>query len=167
MSHDSSLEPALRAVEPAARLVPARHLRQVINSLLDNDRRVPTNTDLPHWVTRDELVAADALPSHVLAGTEPRLLLVTDPDDRMIEHLPRGEQLRAYWRVLFRAAVVAEYDRRPAAAAATLDRFGAAIAREVEYVFRTEHLAHPDQPAAATYRMFAAVYLDLATFEPA
>ena len=113
MSHDSSLEPVLRAVEPAVRLVPARHLRQVLNYLIDRDRALPTHTDLPYWFAREDLVAADVLPARVLEGAGPRLLLVTDPDDRMIDHLPRAEQLRAYWRVLFRAAVLAEFDRRP------------------------------------------------------
>jgi hypothetical protein len=177
LSHDWSLEPVLRAVEPSARLVPARHLRQVLNYLLDRDYRLPTNTDLPYWVPRAELVAAEVLPARVLDGTEPRLLLITDPDDRMIEHLPRAEQLLVYWRVLFRAAILAEFDRRwdagdtdPEHAARYLDadlrQFGPAAAREIEYVLTAEHSAYPGQMGVATFRMFAAVYLDLATFDP-
>jgi hypothetical protein len=177
LSHDWSLEPVLRAVEPSARLVPARHLRQVLNYLIDRGYQLPTNTDLPYWAARADLEAAEVLPSRVLEGTEPKLLLVTDPDDRMIEHLPRAEQLLVYWRVLFRAAVLAEFDRRwqagdtdPEHAAQFLDadlrQFGAAAAREIEYVLTAEHAAYPGQTWAATFRMFAAVYLDLATFDP-
>ena len=177
MSHDSSLEPVLRAVEPAIRLVHARHLRQVVNYLRDRDHLLPTNTDLPFWIARESLVAADLLPAPVLDGTEPKLLLVTKPDDRMIDHLPRADQLLIYWRVVFRAAILAEFDRRWEAGAANpesaarplnadLRQFGAAAAREIEYVLTAEHAACPGQTEAATFLMFAAVYLDLAAFDP-
>jgi hypothetical protein len=177
LSHDPSLEPALRAVEPAVRLVAARHLRQVINYLLDHDQHVPTNTDLPYWVDRETLAAADVLPPQAMEGSELRLLLITDADDRLIDHLPREEQLLAYWRVLLRAAILAEFDRRWQAGDtdrqtsgrsldARLDQFGPAAAREIEYVLSAEHCAHPGQMSLSTFRMFAAVYLDLSAFDP-
>ena len=59
MSHDSSLEPILRAVEPALRLVYERHLRQILHFLNDRGRQLPTNTDLPFWLTRGEVGAGE------------------------------------------------------------------------------------------------------------
>ena len=150
MSHDASLEPLLQAVEPAMRLVHERHLRQVVHFLIDRGRPLPTNPDLPFWFTRADLAAADVLPSKAMRGTEDRLLLVTDPDDRMIVDRPRPEQLRAYWRVLFRAAVMKAIDVKLASGALTaeqcrvrLNRFGPAAAREIRFVLETEHLAAP------------------------
>ncbi|AWM37945.1 hypothetical protein [Gemmata obscuriglobus] len=171
MSHDSSLEPILRAVEPALRLVSERHLRRVLQFLTDRGRVLPSNPDLPYWFSRADLAAADVLAREVLSGTEPRLLLVTDPDDRLIERRPLPEQLRTYWRVLFRAAVLATIDNQIAAKSLTPDicaerinAFGPSAAREIRYVLETEHLVAEGAGAADLYRMFAAVYLDLHHF---
>jgi hypothetical protein len=174
LSHDSSLEPVLRAVEPAARLVPERHLREVLNYLIDRGQRLSTNPDLPFWFSRDDLVAADVLPQHVMAGTEPRLLLITDPNDRMIERLAPGEQLRVYWQVLFEAEVMREIDRKresgvltPAACTQRLNQFGEAVGREIRYVLESEHLVDPEaNDDGARFRAFAATYLVTATFAP-
>ena len=171
MSHDSSLEPILRAVEPALRLVHERHLRQVLHFLIDRGRLLPTNPDLPFWLTRADLAAADVLPREVLSGTESRLLLVTDPDDRMIHDRPRDEQLRVYWRVLYRAAVMNAIDVKLASGALSaeachlrLNRFGPAAAREIRFVLETEHLIAAEASDLDVYRTFAAVYLDLDHF---
>jgi hypothetical protein len=167
LSHDATLEPALRAVEPALRLVHERHLRQILNFLIDRGRALPTNTELPFWLTRADLAAADILPRATMAGTESRLLLVTDPDDRMILDKPLPEQLRVYWRVLFRAAVMNAIDREGLTAEQCrerLSRFGTAAAREIRFVLESEHLLAPDAPDADAYRTFASVYLDLAHF---
>lgn len=171
MSHDASLEPVLRAVEPALRLVHERHLRQILNFLNDRGRVLPTSPELPYWLTRADLAAADVLPREAMAGTESRLLLVTDPDDRMILDRPRDEQLRVYWRVLFRAAVMNAIDRKLASGALTpgqcrdrLARYGPAAAREVRFVLESEHFAAPEAGDVDVFRTFAAVYLDLAHF---
>ncbi|HSQ54346.1 MAG TPA: hypothetical protein VLM40_01265, partial [Gemmata sp.] len=166
----------MRSVEPAVRLIPVRHLRRVINYLLDHDFRVPTNTELPFWVTREILDKSQLLPATVLEGSDSRILLITDPGDRMIDHLPREEQLRIYWRILFRAAVIAEFDRNYGGGLVAqdgtlrelpprLDQFGAAAAREIEFVLASEHCVQPGQSALATFAMFASVYLDLSVFE--
>ncbi len=172
MSHDSSLEPVLRSVEPAVRLVPERHLRQVIDYLLDWGHRLPTNTSLPFWVGRSDLVSAEVLPKHVMAGTEPQLLLITDPTDRMIDGEPPEQQLRAYWQVLFEAAVMREIDRKIASGALTaatcterLYQFGFPAAREIRYVLDSEHLADSEADDAARFKVFAAMYLGMAAFE--
>lgn len=171
MSHDSSIEPALRVVEPALRLVPERHLRQVLHFLTDRGRALPSHADLPYWFSRTDLAAADVLPRTVMAGTESRLLLVTDPNDRLIEHKPRAEQLHVYWRVLFRAAVMSAIDRQlatgeltPQACSARLNAFGPGAAREIRYVLESEHFAAPEASDSDQYRVFAAVYLDLDHF---
>jgi hypothetical protein len=172
LSHDSSLEPILRAVEPAVRLVPERYLRQVLHYLSDWGQALPTNLNLPYWVSRRDLVAGELLPAHYLTGKEPELLLISDPDDRMIGGAAVEIQLRAYWRLLFQAAVMRAIDRKVAAGSLTeaaclerLDRFGTAAAREIRFVLLSEHLIAADAGAIARYRTFAAVYLDLAAFE--
>ena len=172
LSHDSSLEPLLRAVEPAVRLIPERYLRQVLHYLIDWGHLLPTNPNQPYWVTRSDLDACDILPPQLLSGTEPELLLLTDPEDRMIERLPVDMQLRDYWRVLFQAAVMREIDRKAAAGLLTelaclerLERFGLAAARELRAVLIAEHLIAPEVDAVGLYRTFAAVYLDLDAFD--
>lgn len=173
MSHDSSLEPILRAVEPAVRLIPERYLRQVLNYLIDWGHPHPTNAHQPYWVSRSDLEAGNILPPHLLTGTEPELLLITDPEDRMIERLPAPRQLREYWRVLFRAAVMRAIDRKAAAGLLTeslclarLEHFGLPAARELRSVLLAEHLIAPEVDAVGLYRTFAAVYLDLEAFDP-
>ncbi|MBA4189174.1 MAG: hypothetical protein C0467_14345 [Planctomycetaceae bacterium] len=172
MAHDCSLEPFLRAVEPAARLVTERHLRQVLHHLIDWGTPVPTNTNLPLWVSRADLLAADALPAHVMAGTEPVLLLITDPNDRMIQRRPRPDQLRVYWEVLFQAAILQKVDHNLQSGSLTLadctarlNRFGPAVGREIRYVLESEHLVAPESDDAALYRAFAATYLSMAAFD--
>ncbi|QJW93379.1 hypothetical protein [Frigoriglobus tundricola] len=171
MSHDASLEPILRAVEPALRLVPERHLRQILNFLIDRGRVLPTNGDLPFWLARADVAAAAVLPREVLSGTDARLLLVTEPNDRLIADKPRAEQLRDYWRVLYRAAVMNAIDHKLASGALNAEqcrermhRFGPAAAREIRYVLEAEHLAAPGAGEVDLYRTFAAVYLDLYHF---
>jgi hypothetical protein len=171
VSHDPSFEPVLQAVAPALRLVHERHLRQILNFFIDRGRALPANTDLPFWFTRADLAAADVLPRADLRGTEPRLLLVTAPDDRLLADRPRAEQLRAYWRVLFRAAVLNEIDRKLATGALSADRcreqlgrFGAPAAREIRFVLESEQLAAPEMGDVDLFRVFAAVYLDLDQF---
>ncbi len=171
MSHDASLEPVLRAVEPAARLVHERHLRQIVRYFTERGRALPTNPDLPYWFDRADLVAADVLPREVLSGTEPKLLLLTDPNDRLIHARPRAEQLRTYWQALARAAVMRALDDRAAAGALTdaacrrrLDALGPATAREVRFVLESEHLVSPGAADFDRYRAFAAAYTELAHF---
>jgi hypothetical protein len=171
LSHDSSLEPILQAVEPALRLVHARYLHQILNFLIDRGRALPTNTDLPFWFTRADLAAADVLPREALRGTEPRLLLITDPHDRLITDRPRPEQLLIYWRELFRAEVMKSIDVKLAEGTLSaercreqLNRFGPAAAREIRFVLESERLAAPEASDVDVFRTFAAVYLDLAHF---
>ena len=147
MSHDSSLEPDLRAVEPAVRLIPERYLRQVLHYLIDWGHPLSANTKLPYWVAREDLLAADILPPHMLTGAEPHLLLLSNPNDRMIDDLPVAEQLREYWRALFQAAIARSISDRNLSIAecqARLEGFGPAASREIGYVLLAEHLIAPE-----------------------
>src|SRR5262249_19146702 len=110
VSTEAKLDALLSAVEPAVRLVHERHLRQLLNFFIDRGWALPTNPDLPYWFSRGDLVSADVLPQSALRGSEDRLLLVTNPDDRMIAKKPKVDQLRVYWRVLFRAGVMKAID---------------------------------------------------------
>jgi hypothetical protein len=173
LAHDSSLEPALRAVEPALRLVSERRLRRVLQFLADRGHPLPTNTDEPYWISREDLAACDFLPPDLRAETEPEVLLVTDPDDRLIRRLPVEQQLRVYWRVLFRAAVMRAIDRKALAGTLTeesclrrLGGFGQPAAREIRSVLLAEHLIVPEANSVARYRAFAATVLDLEAFDP-
>ncbi len=166
MSHDASLEPVLRRVEPAVRLVSERHFRQVLHHLIDWGQPLPTNTELTLRLARADLSAAPVLPPHVTVGEEPELLLITDPNDRMIERLPHADQLRVYWEVLYGAAIEGEIRRKldsgeltPGECRDQLNRFGSAVAREVRYVLQSEHLFSEDADDAMLYQAFAAAYL--------
>ncbi|MFO0797261.1 MAG: hypothetical protein U0804_07270 [Gemmataceae bacterium] len=173
MSVPPDLEAALRAVEPAVRLVSERKLRKVLIYLRDHGFALPPNPDLPLWVDRQDAVAADVLLPDTLAGTEPRLLLLTTPDDRGWHHDSPPDLLRNYWRLLYQGAVRAAIDAKLMKDALTvgrcrdrLHRLGPAAAREVEYVLETDHLADHEETAAGVYRAFAATYLDLHAFAP-
>lgn len=163
------LEATLRAVEPAVRLISERHLRKVLNAIRESGRPVGSNPALPYWVNRDDLRAAELDP----AGETPRVVLIVNPDDRLIEGLPPAEQLRVYWRGLFQATVMAAIDAKladgsltTAACAERLNRFGAPAAREIRFVLESEHVADPLTDDADRYRLFAAVYLDREAFAP-
>ncbi|MCX8140923.1 MAG: hypothetical protein N3E46_14710, partial [Gemmataceae bacterium] len=99
------LEAKLQRVEPAVRLISERHLLQVLYYLTDWGYPYPLHPALPYWVSRTDLEAMGTLPESVFRGKESSLLLVTTPDDRLLDHLPAAALLRAYWRVLFQAAI--------------------------------------------------------------
>ncbi len=173
MVNPTGLEAILRRAEPAVRLVSERHLLQLLNYLADWGEPVVRNASLPQWVRRRDAEAAGNLPQETLHGTEPVLLLITTPDDRLIDHHPLAEQLAVYWRLLFQAAVVREVDSLVAAGRLTcsecqrrLEEWGPLAAREIVHVLQEDHLL-PDVPTAETvYRQFAALYAELAMFEP-
>ncbi len=173
MSTSNKLESLLQAVEPAVRLVHERHLRQIVYYLQDRGQRLPTNTELPFWFDRSDLVAADVLPAQTWHGLEQRLLLITNPDDRLIDSQPLAFQLREYWRILFRARILKTLDDKQAHGATReascyekLRRFGEAAAREIRFVLESDHLIARDATHFDCYRMFAAISLDLAYFFP-
>jgi hypothetical protein len=147
-------------------------LLQVLQYLEDAGRPLPPNPAAPFWVSRADLIEADVLPKSLLTGEEPKLLLITDPDDRLLCGLPKDEQLHAFWRVLFQARVMEELERRATSGGLTaekcrdkLTRFGAYVEREIRYVLGCEHLILPDADALSLYCVFTRVYLDLREFD--
>lgn len=166
----ATLEPTLRAVEPAARLVSERQLRRVLHAIRETGRPVGSNPALPYRVSRGDLRAADV---DVPDDTPAIVVLLVDPDDRLIAGRPAAEQLRVYWRGLFQAAVMAAVDAKlvdggltVAVCAERLNRLGPAEAREIRFVLASDHVADPAADAADVYRLFAAVYLDRVSFAP-
>ncbi|MFO0802925.1 MAG: hypothetical protein U0791_07355 [Gemmataceae bacterium] len=167
MADHAQFESVLRAVEPAVRLVPERHLRKLLHYLRDHGRIIPRNPRRPLWVSREDLAAADVTPRTIYTGTEDPLLLVTTPDDRSIERMPEREQLREYWQLLFEAAVIAKLEKlHEKSCESRLASLGPAAVREVRFVLEAEHFADPDADDVSVYRMFAASYLVLNAFAP-
>ena len=166
------LQERLQRVEPAVRLVSERHLLQILSYLSDWGYSYPLHSGLPCWVSRSDLEAMGTLPEAVFRGKESQLLLITTPDDRLVDHLPDSVQLRVYWRLLFQAAVMRRWDQRfqqegrsSWAYQQRLERWGQAVAREILYVLQEEHLLPEHLDTAVVYRTFSAVCLDLAFFE--
>jgi hypothetical protein len=166
LSDALQIEAILRKVEPAVRLVPVRHLRKLLHFLRDHGRMEPANPDLPLWASRGELAVADVVTAAVLSGSEDPLLLVTTPDDRSLDALPRDQQLREYWRLVHRAAIQAAIRLPDFESESRLSRLGAAAAREIRYVLESEHWLDPEAGSAELYRAFAGAYLDLQSFFP-
>ena len=167
MTELEQFEAALRVVEPAARLVPERHLRKLVHYLCDHGRTIPRNPNRPLWASREELAAADVIPRSAFHGTEDPLLVLTTPDDRSLDTLPASDQLREYWRLLFEAALTAKLGRvHEGTCEARLAKLGPAAVREIRFVLEAEHLADPEADDAAVYRTFAAAYLVLHAFSP-
>jgi hypothetical protein len=167
------MEARLRRIEPAVRLVSERHLLQVLYYLTDWGYSYPLHPALPYWVSRTDLEAMGTLPASVFQGKEPQLLLVTTPDDRLLDHLSEAVQLRAYWRLLFQAAVMRRWDQRFQQEGMKvqdcwqlLERWGPAAKREILHVLTEEHFLPEHIDAPIVCRIFSAVYLDLAFFEP-
>ena len=91
----------------------------------------------------------------------------------MLDRIPLAVQLRSYWRVLFRAAVMRTIDRDidsgilgEANCLKRLEHFGLAARAGNPRRPVAEHLLTSDADATLRYRAFAALYLDLASFEP-
>ncbi len=172
----AALEHAVRAVEPAALLVPPRILRRVIKE----DRELPGfGYDVPHpksyVIGREPLLriadhadlglAADAvLPEQVV--------LLARPDAEALAALTAGEALVDCWRQLFHARVhvalqaqidagrltVAEVRRR-------IQQLGATEFDELRSVLQQEELLLPPSDERAVYVEFAATYLELLYFD--
>lgn len=170
----ADFEAVLRTVQPAVRLVSERHLLKVILYLQDHGQAIPANPGLPLWASRADLLAADVLPGAIDFDGRDRLLLLTEPQTREFASGSEAEQLRSYWRLLFRAAVVDALDRRiaegrltPATCEDRLGQFGPAAAREIRYVLEVDGLVGPAAGSAVVYQAFAALYLDLYSFNSA
>lgn len=100
------IESALRAVNPAVRLVRERHLRRAEAALVEaGDLAGPMHPEAPLRVARERAAALGTFPPEVTDGNDPELLLLSNPQDRMIDARKPWEILRHYWEALFAAAV--------------------------------------------------------------
>lgn len=169
MSDHLTHETALRTVEPAVCLVPVRHLRRFLRHLATQGHAIPQNVDRPWWVERETLGHLTFFNEGVFTNLAPRLLLISDANDRMWDRLPMAEQLRAYWRLLFQAAVLKSLEAAPLnleQARERLASLGEAVVRELRHVLTVDHFLHPEGDSADLYRAFVLQYLDLQQFAP-
>jgi hypothetical protein len=168
------LEARLRAVVPAVRLLRERYIRRVLRRLEDAGEPVTLDPDRPVWIGRDRLRELDVVPEAVLDGPGDPLLLLTEPRERFPVARSAPDVLRAYWRLLFRAAILAELRKQAEAGrltdAVVRERFaalGPAAELEARFVLETDHVVPYGADALTLYSAFAAVYADYARFEPA
>ncbi len=169
MSLHARFESLFRQVEPAVCLVPERHLRKFLRAQRDLGRSVPGTANLPVWAAREDVAAAECFFDEVRQHPTPRVLLLTDPNDRQLDRRPEGVALHAYWRSLFQAAILRAIDAEgpsDAECRRRLAALGEPAAREVRYVLEADHLVAPGADDVAAYGTFAAVYLDLHRFAP-
>ncbi len=137
----TAVEVALRSVQPAVRLVRARHLARVRAELGG------LGDPLPVWHAGD--------------------LLLPQPDD-VRPRLAGPALLRAYWRRLLQADVLRRLDGiGEAEAADKLAALGGDAAAEVRAVLVADHLVPADADDRAVYRAFAAVAAECLCFDPA
>ena len=162
------IEGPLRKVNPAVRLVRARHLRRAAWELSNLAVRHPVHPDAPLRIGREFAEGLDIFPRSVTSGEEPELLLITDPHDRMIDDAPAADILRHYWERLF-AAAVSDVCRGAVGEGGAGDRWeklGTALARDAEFLLTTEHRV-PDAPSREElYAAFAALFARTLCFRP-
>ncbi len=171
----SELAQALRAREPAARLVVPRILRRVI---LEHREVTAWGFRVPHRKSyaiaaqpllqiadRDELGLAPDEP------LPPRMILLPSPEPALLAELPAGEVLLRYWRLLFHARVHVAMDERaaegelgPSALRQRISQIGPATFEEIREVLLQEGFLLPPRDDLEAYIEFAAVYLELRHF---
>jgi hypothetical protein len=159
---------AVRAVEPAARLVPRRVIRRAIRLMSDVDHDSVAH-DRVRWVDRDRLFRVLTPAEFGLSQIEPdRLLLVAEPSDF------DGRQVWVeLWRTLFHAQVDRQFDQ--AIATGRIDRvvierlprqIGPAPWNMILRVLEEEQLVLSDDPPERVAREFVAFGLEVVHFQP-
>lgn len=130
---------------------------------------VPDNPDLPWWVDRDLVRESGVFFDAVNEHPSPRLLLLKDANDRLLDRKPMAEQLHAFWRLLFQAAVLKAIDAEALTSNEARQRLGSLsepAAREIRVVLEADHIINPATNDYDAYRMFAMICLDLQHFAP-
>lgn len=164
------LDRALKAVEPAALLVPPRILRRVIRG--DHAEDLPLL--VPHRKAylidgRKLLTLADAdevsLPSD--QAPPPTAILLELPDSQYLTDTPRRLVMLRYWRLLFHMQVHRALQAKlsPDEIRSRLDAIGPVAVDEARNVLLREGLLLAPEDDAALYVELAAVYLDLQHFD--
>jgi hypothetical protein len=173
----ADLEQAVRAAEPAARMVPPRLLRRVIRehtSLGGFGLRVPhakcyviPREPLLEIADRDELGYG---PEDLLPET---VILIERPSADELAEQPAEELLTRCWRLLFHARIHLALEQCQAAGKlSTADvrrrifQLGTVAFEEIRNVLRQEHLLLPPGDDTTVYIEFAALYLELRHFAP-
>jgi hypothetical protein len=166
----------LKAVEPAALLLPTRLVRRVIKydrqvggvGLLVPHRRsyVIGRDRLLNLVDREELEVAPEV------ELPPTLLLLARPSPATCASTPPGTLLLKYWRTLFHARIHVALDRRWAEGHLTaaglrerLGRIGTTEGEEIRSVLEQEKFLLPPRDDREIYGEFAALYLELRYFD--
>jgi len=171
------LERAVRAVDPAALLVPPRILRRVIKQ---NSRVPGFGLRVPHRksyvVPRAALLALVDLDELDLpADTElpETVILLARPTAERLAVNSAADNLTSCWRLLFHARVHQLFDERVAARQLgppelqnRIARIGAREFAEIHAVLRQEDFLLPPDRDLTTYVEFAALYLELRYFAP-
>jgi hypothetical protein len=169
----SELAGLVRAVDPAALLVPARILRRVIKK---HRGLGGLGLNVPHArcyaIDRDTLLRIAGRGELGLAAGSSLadvVLLLPRPENVMLRQRPPGEVLRDAWRLLFHGEVDRALTGRTWSAPELRQRIegiGRVSFEEARAVLRQENdLFDPDDDAEV-YREFAAVYLELRLFDP-
>jgi hypothetical protein len=161
---------AVAAVEPAARVVPARALRRAIRQSRDRGTFRPRAIhDRCWWVRRDDLFEWLTPGELGLSDNEPaELLLIPSPEPE--SPAPTYETI---WRTLFHAAIDREFDAAVRDGRLTDDtirsarrQVGPARWQMVRTVLVEERLVDEADREEAVFREFVAFGLELALFEP-
>lgn len=173
----AELERAVRKAEPAALLIPPRILRRVIK----RDRGLPFLGW--HVARRKSYVIARGPLSAIVAedelGLGPRstwpevAVLLLRPDPQELAPRPRDAVLTEYWRILFHARVELAVWKRFASGRLSdagmrdrIERLGTTVFEEVRAVLRQEGYLLPPRDNRTVYAEFAAVFLELRSFDP-
>jgi hypothetical protein len=170
-----SLEEAVRAVEPAAVLIPPWLMQHVVSFEQGPGRLQLTLHDceirsIPRQ--RFEMIARDnaaTLPQGMPAVDT--LILLVAPEGEWLAARSQGQVLRHYWRLLFNCRVAAEVRRKlPAAIGPAvetrIERIGRSPFNEAKFVLQREQCLPADAGAVGAYIEFAATFLELHCFRP-
>lgn len=155
------IESALRAVNPAVRLVRARHLRRAEATLVeDGELAGLAHPEAPLRVARERAAALGIFPPVVTDGHERELLLFTDPDDRMVSGRRPWEVVRHYWEALFAAAVEDRVTEslKEGGVENRWETLGPAVKAEAKFLLASDRKVPADATDEQLYVAFAAEF---------
>jgi hypothetical protein len=169
------LEQALRAVDRAALLVPARIVRRVIKQdreILGPGLRVPHRKT--YVISRERLLSIvdrDELGLEATSELPDQLILLARPEAEKLASMTRSRALVKYWRLLFHARIHVALDQQVAAGhlrepaiRERIERIGPTEFAEIATVLRQDDFLLPPVCNQSTYVEFVAVYLELRYF---
>jgi hypothetical protein len=180
-----ALDAAVRAADPAARVVPAWLMQKVIA----HDTGTLTGVfgisrAQAHVIARDRLLdiaAREELPIEPPPADATTLILLARPEADVLSGTPGPDLLLRYWRLIFHARVRATVTARlsspksaalhadlspRAAVQRRIERVGRPVFNEARFVLQRERHVPAWADDAETYAEFAAVYLELTHFAP-